>query len=1110
MLNSANMKNVNIRNLILFLLLAFSQFNATAQLDPNRSTATKIADLLAVLPTTHVDRLPVIFQDLKSFTEEDFEALALQLESSDAHLHAGISYALNSYGLYVGNQGNADHKNNFNTGIIKALNQVINPAAGNFFLEILKITADDSVVPALVPFLDHPTYVIQTSQVLGLIGSDKAANALLNSLVQTDDPQVQTALITALGSISYGPSESAILSVAKNSDQEVEKAAFVSLAKIGGKASKKLLRSAAKHTNYSYSANGATAQYLIYARNLAQKGDRTAAISIAKEVFTKQRTDNEIKASALTILVELNGEKEIKRLLRASKSAHPTYRQVALDLLLPYLNDSRTSNLIKNLESLPEAVQVSILDYVGQHKLSLATSHVKNLLSHNSDAVRAAAANAMYALEGNVVLEQLLTMFDSSFPLTSNNIQDAMAGTDSPQFTPWLLHALSSSNEAAQLAALNILADRPMEESVPFVLSVIQKNTNENLVTAAFTALPNVVRASHQDDLIHLVSNTPAKEQSKLQQAIINSTLANENQDQAAQNLIKTYHQAIPTEQVFYLGVFAGIKNDSVMEVVETAIGSDQANIRRTAVESMVRLISISSHKEEQKVLMLRALFERTSDIDLKRRILLNLEPTQTFQALVFAGRFLNDEQLKTAAANTVMGIALNNPQYSGDHVVELLEQVSTVLSGSESSYLREAIKKHIDALPRGSGFVSIFNNENLEGWKGLVGNPIRRAGMDVQTLAEEQKKADEIMRAGWYVKGGELHFNGTGDNIATLKKYGDLEMFVDWKLAADGRDGDAGIYLRGTPQVQIWDISRVEVGAEVGSGGLYNNQKYQSKPLLVADNPLGEWNTFHIKMVGDLVTVYLNGHLVTNEVVLENYWNRQLPLFPTEQIELQAHGTHVSYRDIYVRELPRKEVFVMNQEEIEDGFEILFDGTSLNEWIGNTADYIISEENTLAVYPKEGSGGNLYTKEEFSDFIFRFAFRLTPGANNGIGIRTPMEGDAAYVGMEIQVLDDTADIYKNLIDYQYHGSVYGIIPAKRGHLKPVGEWNEEEIYIKGNHIRVTLNGVVIVDGNLAEATKNGTLDGLSHPGLSNMSGHIGFLGHGSEVHFKNIRIKRL
>jgi len=261
--------------------------------------------------------------------------------------------------------------------------------------------------------------------------------------------------------------------------------------------------------------------------------------------------------------------------------------------------------------------------------------------------------------------------------------------------------------------------------------------------------------------------------------------------------------------------------------------------------------------------------------------------------------------------------------------------------------------------------------------------------------------------------------------------------------------------------------------------------------------------------MKGDRVTVYLNGVLVVDSVVLENYWDRNLPIFPEEQIELQAHGTLVAYRDLYIKEIPRPKPFELSEDEKKQGFQILFDGTNLNEWTGNTTEYLV-EDGNIVVRPAHGEHGNLYTKKEYSDFVYRFQFQLTPGANNGIGIRAPLEGDAAYVGMEIQVLDNDADIYKDLHVYQYHGSVYGVIPAKRGFLKPLGEWNDEEITAKGNRIKVVLNGTTILDGDIAEASKNGTLDGKDHPGLKRTTGHIGFLGHGDVVRFRNIRVMEI
>ena len=186
-----------------------------------------------------------------------------------------------------------------------------------------------------------------------------------------------------------------------------------------------------------------------------------------------------------------------------------------------------------------------------------------------------------------------------------------------------------------------------------------------------------------------------------------------------------------------------------------------------------------------------------------------------------------------------------------------------------------------------------------------------------------------------------------------------------------------------------------------------------------------------------------------------------------------------------------------------------LFNGRDLEGWIGNRTGYKV-EDGVMVFDPKAGDRSNLYTAKEYADFQFRFEFQLTPGANSGVGIRAPREGDAAYVGMEIQVLDDTAPVYKDLQPYQYHGSVYGVIPAKRGALKPVGEWNSEEISIKGSRITVTVNGIVTVDGDLVEASRNGTIDKQNHPGLKRASGYIGFLSHDSMVRFRNIRIKEL
>jgi hypothetical protein len=190
-------------------------------------------------------------------------------------------------------------------------------------------------------------------------------------------------------------------------------------------------------------------------------------------------------------------------------------------------------------------------------------------------------------------------------------------------------------------------------------------------------------------------------------------------------------------------------------------------------------------------------------------------------------------------------------------------------------------------------------------------------------------------------------------------------------------------------------------------------------------------------------------------------------------------------------------------QEKNEKGFVALFDGKTLDGWQGSTKGYAV--EDGAIVCRK---GGNLYTDREYADFVLRFEVKIPPGGNNGVGIRTPPKGYASYLGMEIQVLDNKAKKYANLKPYQYHGSIYGAVPAKRGFLKPAGQWNCEEISCKGGKIKITLNGTVIVDADLSKIKE--TVDREKHPGLHSKKGHIGFLGHGSPVAFRNIRIKKL
>lgn len=219
-----------------------------------------------------------------------------------------------------------------------------------------------------------------------------------------------------------------------------------------------------------------------------------------------------------------------------------------------------------------------------------------------------------------------------------------------------------------------------------------------------------------------------------------------------------------------------------------------------------------------------------------------------------------------------------------------LLVLLGTVVLGGCASAGRES------GAPE--GFVSLFDGRTLHGWRPFVGSPPEVAKMDNSQYAGALHTAFETLGEHWSVENGCIVTDGKGANLCTAEDFGDFELLVDWKIKPEG---DSGIYLRGSPQVQIWDRP------DIGSGGLYNNQKNPSNPLLIADRKTGEWNTFRILMIGDRVTVFLNDALVVDNTVMENYWERDKPIYPTGAIELQAHGNTVLFRNIYVRRINSK-----------------------------------------------------------------------------------------------------------------------------------------------------------------------------------------------------------
>lgn len=413
----------------------------------------------------------------------------------------------------------------------------------------------------------------------------------------------------------------------------------------------------------------------------------------------------------------------------------------------------------------------------------------------------------------------------------------------------------------------------------------------------------------------------------------------------------------------------------------------------------------------------------------------------------------------------------------------------------------------------------SIFNGKDFSNWHGRPTVDPRK--WSTTPDADKAKWAQEI-KDHWRIENDEIVNDGQGAYLTTNDEYGDFEFAFEYKIVAGC---DSGIYLRGNPQVQIWDPdaeNNKANGNEKGSGGLWNNPKdWAGKdPESRADKPIGQWNTMKIRLLGERCTVWLNDARVVNHQRMANYFAPGEPLFPRGPIQLQTHGAEIRFRNLTVKEFSADEANALLREAESQAigqkhFQSLFNGKDLSGWKGAIDSYSVVDGS---IQCKSGKGGTLYSERDFSDYVFRVDFQLPPAGNNGLVMRYPSQedlekmpkdqrhGDGAYVAMcELQVLDDGHANYASIDARQAHGSAYGMVAAKRGFLRPVGQWNHEIVTVKGSKIQVELNGTRILDADLSTVTEY--MANSPHPGKERTHGHVGFAGHSDPVPFRNVEI---
>ncbi len=1127
----------NILQILTILLLTAFSIGSFAQ--DNRTLETKVADILAQMPAKNLAHRDLVMNQTLELGAEGFRKIAGMLVPPGTGDDTAVRFCLNSLSRYVSEFGHEKERDFVETQILLALESKTDKQVKTFLMNELNLIAGEKTVEALKKYLTDEELAEPATQTLLSVEGKSAAHAMLEALPGVPE-KCKPTLIKGLGELKCTGAMKQITPFINDANPATRKAALAALANIADPSSYKTLLEAAKKVNFGYEATNASEAFLNYANRLGENNETELCKKACKEIIKANQSAEKLHnySAALAVYTKYFGAEALPLLLKAVDNNDKAFRYSVLNLAEKTGDISATRQWIAKAKTSPDAVKADIISMLGRRGDLLATGFVAENLGSAAEVVRVEAIGALVNLKGkeaaSVLIDHLakgqdieatkkalLTLLDqkhlapvaAQLDKTSGKIKaafvDLIAAKSGAEYFDKVFALTKSADADEKIAAFNALKKVTTPENLEQLISLLLSANDVNEIIQAQLAVVAAAKDVEEEKtekgkLLTALKTTDKKER-------IIAVLPEIGGDVALESVIGYFKNSTGNTKDVAFEALTNWKDYTAADALFDICKTSDCDYHARAFANFTRQVYFAKIPDDQKLLQYRKLMPFATTSREKILVLNYIGNLKTFLSLVYLGKYLDDKELQQAAADGIMKIALpadDKPGFSGDIVRSLLEKVVTVISGDESDYDKANIKSYLEKMPNDKGFVSMFNGKNLEGWQGMLldGNPIAIAKLSEKERAKAQEEANKKMLENWSVKDGMIVFNGKGNNLVSAKKYKDFEMIVDWLIT---KEGDSGIYLRGTPQVQIWDTSRVDVGAQVGSGGLYNNNANNVRnPLKVADNPVDEWNTFRITMIGENVTVYLNGELVVDNVKMDNYWDRSIPIFSEGTIELQAHGNQLLFRDIYVREINTKEIG-LTQEEINEGFESLFNGKNLDGWQGNLTDYY-ADNGEMVVDPKLGGHGNIYTAKEYSDFNFRFEFQLTPAANNGLGIRAPLEGDAAYVGMEIQILDDSDPVYANLHEYQYHGSVYGVIPAKRGFQKPVGEWNTEEVIVKGTNIKVILNGVTIVDGDIKEASKNGTLDGKEHPGLLREKGYIGFLGHGSELKFRNIRIKDL
>lgn len=1109
------MKNIPIA-LFSLSLLCTPFFPLEAQQPP-----ATVSTIVAQFPVADLAEAESQSQALIALNDEALLEFCAMLRPVGKGDDANVRFALEALLNYVTGRGQPE-KNKLEGILLKALAEEKSPELKAFIIRQIQKIATNRSISTLQPLLTddylHP-YAIQALQTLG---TSQAQQTLLAAYPGKNATN-RTALINALGEMHTKSAVDSLLKAAEHRAASVRNAALDALAKIGSPKAESLIRERLKDTAEANEAD--FVRCLNYAHRLADHGNREKAVALNRTIIEKTQTRlPHLHIAALQQLVALAPENSTSPLLASFASQNQQVKGAVLRLAETNSNEAAAVRWIDAAKQASITNRASIIAMFAHLNDAKSGAYIKQAIQSEEKTIRFAAISAHAKRENETAISTLLSRLTaSSDPDEAQFIKEELTRLPTKKHFGAIGRIVLNGTEPARIAAIELLALRRAIAQKPALVKAAREGTPK-LKVAAIKALERIAEPADAPMLTDLVmSARGAAAQAAAQKALL-ATISGEDEQHGRDYLIEKIKGESPANQeklIPALGRFGGEQSlktiipftqnqnpklqsvairalcnwpdlSAFTSLIAIADSSSQLSFRVLAIRGLVRIITTSDLLPIRKTILLGEALTAAERQDEKKLVISALANIKHTSALEMVAGYLRDKDLAFEAA--VAALRISESKVRPEKGLSSEDAAVAIIMAQLPDASRIALQRYLESKVEHNkppkGFTALFNGQDLRGWKGLVANPPRRAKMSRAELDSAQVIADSIMVANWRVENGQLLFDGHGASLCTVKDYENFEMYVDWKI---GKHGDSGIYLKGSPQVQIWDPAQWPEG----SGGLYNNKDGARKPIQPADNPIGDWNTFYIKMVDNYVTVYLNDVLVVDNVLMENYWERDKPLYASGQIELQSHKSPLAFRNIYIRELPRTVIArrtALIADSSTSGWQPI--GSKENGW---------QVENGILFTNGKGSGW-LSTVKEYDNFKLELEYRVPPGGNSGVFLRAPHQGDPAYSGMEIQVLDDYADKYANLKPWQYTSSIYAVQQPLSRASKQAGEWQTMEIICNGPLVKVTLNGVTTIDTNLIDHMHKT----VRSPGIKRRSGHIGLQNHGARVEYRNIFITEI